>query len=125
VKAEVISFRYDVDPVEEFTLKERLKADGVVTQVNIRFYTGVENSLEVKPFVLHKGRRAEDIFTYAEFTKPSISGDDDFFQFPVTLDFQYDDEFCVYFKNSDPVNTYTLCVDVFVNYEPGGDVYEE
>jgi hypothetical protein len=124
VKAEVISFRYDVDPLEEFTLKERMKADGVVNQVNIRFYPGCELSLEVKPFVLHKGRRAEDIFTYAGSSKQAISGDDDFFQFPVSVTFELDDEFCVYFINTDTANTYTVCVDVFVNYEAGGDESE-
>ncbi len=125
MKSEVISFRYDADPTEIYTLKERMKADGVVTQVNIRFYPGVELALEIKPFLLHKGRRAEDIFTYAEGSKVAISGDDDFFQFPVNLTFEYDDEFCVYFSNTDGVNSYTVCVDVFVNYEPGGDEYEE
>jgi hypothetical protein len=125
MKAEVISYRYEAAPTEIFTLKERMKADGIVTQVNIRFYAGCELDLEVKPFILHKGRRAEDIFTYAGNTNQSITGDDDFFQFPVSLAFEYDDEFCVWFSNNDTVNAYNVCVDVFVNYEPGGDEYEE
>jgi hypothetical protein len=124
MKAEVILFRYDADAGEAFTLKERMKADGVVTQVNIRFYAGAELALEVKPFLLHKGRRVEDVFTYPEYTKMAISGDDDFFQFPVSLTFELDDEFCVYFINTDTANTYTVCVDVFVNYEAGGDESE-
>jgi hypothetical protein len=125
MKSEVISFRYDCDPLEEFTLKERMKADGEVKQVNIRFYAGCELALQIKPYVLHKGRRSEDIFTYAQYTLGAITGDDDFFQFPVNLAFEYDDEFCVYFINTDIANTYTVCVDVFVNYDPGGDEYEE
>jgi hypothetical protein len=124
MKSEVISFRYEADPTEIYTLKERMKADGVVSQVNIRFYPGCELALEVKPFILHKGRRAEDFFTYAEFSKSAISGDDDFFQFPVSLTFELDDEICVYFSNTDGINSYTVCVDVFVNYEAGGDESE-
>lgn len=125
MKTEVISFRQTVPAGNESSFKERLKADGHVEHVSIRFYPGVEESLQVIPFVLHKGRRREDLFTYAENTRAYITGDNDFLQFPVTCDFEYDDEFYVNAKNTDLVNDYTLCVDVLINYEEAGDSYNE
>ena len=116
MKTEVISFRKEVQPGESQTIQERLKADGRVTQVNMRFYPGQERQLHVKPYILHKANRQEDIVTYATGTEMFFSGDNDTFQIPVSADFEYDDEFDVFVQNADSTYQYTVVVDVIVTY---------
>lgn len=96
-------------------VKERLKDSGSVQEVRIRFYPGCERSLQVRPYILHKAGRAEDFFTYPVKTEGYITGDDDYLIFPVTLDFDYDDELVIEFDNVGNY-IYTLSVDVVVSY---------
>lgn len=107
----------DFYPLEDFRIKERLKDSGSVKDVRIRFYSGVEKSLRVRPYLLHKAGRAEDFFTYPEGTEPYITGDDDQLQFPVLVDFDYDDEVVVDYENVGDY-PYTLAVDIIVSYYP-------
>lgn len=104
-------------PLEEYRIKERLKDSGSVKDVRIRFYSGVEKSLRVRPYLLHKAGRAEDFFTYPAGTEPYITGDDDQLQFPVLVDFDYDDEVVVDYENVGDY-PYTLVVDIVVSYYP-------
>jgi hypothetical protein len=114
MKAENISFRKVIQPLESGMLKERVKANGVIRQVSIRFYSGQEKSLRVRPFVLHKASRAEDFFTYVEGTDVFMSGDNDVFNFPITLDVEYDDQIAVSYENTSSAYPYSLVVDVQV-----------
>lgn len=116
MKTEVLSFRKDIAPNTSLTLKERVKADGSVSKIFVRFYPGVEKSLQVRPYILHKGNRAEDVITYVEGTDNYLSGDSDSFEYPVTVDVKYDDEIVVYVNNTDLANTYSLVVDVKVDF---------
>lgn len=102
-------------PIDSFNIKERLKDAGSVQEVRIRFYPGCERSLQVRPYILHKAGRAEDMFTYPVKTEGFITGDDDYLIFPVTLDFDYDDELVIEFDNVGNY-IYTLAVDVIVSY---------
>ena len=115
MKSEVVSFRKKVLAGENVILKERVKSDGSVSEVRVRFYPGSELSLQVKPFVKHKGSRDEDFFTYAEGTDQFLSGDNDSFVFPVTVGVQYDDEICVYVNNTGAYE-YSLVVDILLQY---------
>lgn len=115
MKKEIISIRKDIEPGQKLNFKERLKDNGALVMVNVRFYPGVEGDLKVKPFILHKNNKAEDIVTYAEGSDSNISGDDDKFSFPVYVDFQYDDEFVCYVENQGAF-PYTLVIDAIVEY---------
>lgn len=119
MKKEIISIRKDINSGETVQFKERLKANGALVNVNVRFYPGVENDLKVEPYILHKGNKREDIVTYTEGANAYISGDDDTFTFPVYVEFQYDDEFVVEAENVGGY-AYTLVVDAIIEY-----VYEE
>lgn len=116
MKKEIISIRKDIAPGTTVQFKERLKDNGALVNVNIRFYPGVENDLKVEPYILHKGNRREDIVTYVEGSNGNISGDDDVFNFPVYLEFKYDDEFVVEVENVSTLYSYTLVLDGIVEY---------
>jgi hypothetical protein len=103
-------------PKDESVIRERLKDNGQVQEVRVRFYPGVERTLQVSPYVLHKNNRREDFFTYPEGTEPYITGDNDYLIFPCSLDFQYDDEICIEYNHAGGSFPYTLAVDVVVTY---------
>ena len=115
MKTEVISFRLPVSPSENVALKERLKDKGIVTELRVRFYPGVEKSLQVSPFILHKESRREDLFTFVQGTEKYITGDNDYLIFPCSVEFDYDDEMQVNVFNNG-LYEYSLSVDVIVSY---------
>jgi hypothetical protein len=116
MKKEVMSFRQDVPAGETVIIKERIKDNGTIEQVRVRFYAGQEKELQVRPYVEHHARNSEDVISYAEGTQPFLSGEDDEFIFPCAVDVQYDDSFVVWAKNNDLVYTYTVSVDVVISY---------
>lgn len=115
MKKEVVSFRKIIASGTSETIKERLKDDGTVQEVRVRFYAGVERTLKVYPYVLHKAGRREDLFTYPTGTETYISGDDDSLNFPVSVDFENDDEIVVACENTG-LYPYTLSVDIIIVY---------
>jgi hypothetical protein len=117
VKKEVIAIRKDVLPNEKVTIRERIKDNGLIEELRVRFYPGQERALQVRPYVLHDSRRIEDVFTYPDNTELFISGDDDYLIFPVSVGVRYDDEFIVEAFNNNANYTYTVVVDVVVSYE--------
>jgi hypothetical protein len=123
MKAEVMSFRQDIPPQTMMTLSERIKDVGAVTEVRVRFYPGQERGLQVRPFVKLFNSMSEDLFTWAGgSTEKFLSGDDDYLVFPVTADVVADDEIAVWVNNTDTTYTYTLVVDVVINYFGGDSV---
>lgn len=116
MKKEVMAFRKVISGGRNLTLSERLKANGTVEEIRVRFYPGQQRSLQISPYVMHKSERREDLFTYPFNTETYLTGDNDYLVFPVTLDFEYDDEFHINVFNADYVNAYTLSVDVVVSY---------
>lgn len=115
VKKEIIAIRKDIAPGTKVTFKERMKDNGALVNIRVRFYPGVENDLKVIPFILHKGNRREDVLTYVEGSNTNISGDDDTFIFPVYVEFKYDDELVVEVQNVGAFS-YTCVFDATVEY---------
>jgi hypothetical protein len=125
-KSEVMSFRKDIPPLTTMTILERIKSKGEISEVRIRFYAGQERQLQVRPFVQMLNQQTEDMFTFAGSTNannlapiptdPFLSGDDDYFTFPVNLDVVADDNIAVWVSNLDTNYTYTLVVDVVISY---------
>jgi hypothetical protein len=116
VKKEVLSFRKDIQPGASETITERIKENGRVVNIRLRFYPGVERELRVRPYVLHKGQKQEDVFTYAGDTEAYITGDDDYLEFAVSIDVEYDDEMKVFASNENATYAYTLVCDVIIVY---------
>lgn len=119
MKREILSFVKTIQPNTTEILKERIKDNGTVEEVRIRFYAGVERSLKVRPYVMHDNRKPEDIFTYPEGTDKYITGDDDYLDFPVSVDVELDDEMVIWVNNDNLSYPYTLAVFVVVSYAYG------
>jgi hypothetical protein len=102
------------------TIKERLKGTGIVEQVNVRFYPGVERALRVAPYVLEDGRKPNHLFTYPDGTTPYITGDNDYIKMPVTVEIENDDILCIDVENTSGLYNYTLSCDVVISYNTGG-----
>ncbi|MFD0591149.1 hypothetical protein ACFQZE_24425 [Paenibacillus sp. GCM10027627] len=116
---ETISFRATVAPGATIILQERVKAPGTVETVNVRFYRGQQLALRVNPYIEHKGRRTENVITYAETTRKWLSGDDDYFNYDVVFTVDYDDYVKVWAYNTDPANAYDVVVDITIDYFGG------
>lgn len=116
MKKEVIAIRKNVLPLESGVVVERVKYDGFIEQVIVRFYAGQEGELKVYPFVLHKGMKPETFFTYPEGTDPELSGEDDSFTYPLSINIEYDDEIHVRYENKSATYEYTLVTDIVVSY---------
>jgi hypothetical protein len=115
---ESIVIRRSVAAGESGTVRERLKADGTVEEIRVRFYPGQEGDLQVMPYILHKGERREDLLTFPAGSDRFLSGDDDYVVFPLSVSFEYDDNLQIDFKNI-ATFPYTLSVDVIVDYLGG------
>lgn len=123
MKKEVLTFTKLIQAGEKIRLKERVKYDGYIEEIRIRFYAGQENTLKVTPYVQQKGNRIEDFFTYPAGTDNYLSGEDDYNVYPVTLNVETDDEIVVYVENisNEDILTpegfpYTLRCDIIISY---------
>jgi hypothetical protein len=116
LRKEVIPMTFDINPSSSMTIKERLKDFGTITQINMLFYSGPQGDLQLRPVVIHKGKQTDDFFTYPKGTEPYISGDNIFFEFPVSLDVENDDELVLYAENKDANNVYTVVCHVIIEY---------
>lgn len=116
MKKEVIAMRQNIPVLSKGTIKERVKYDGFIEGIHVRFYAGQENELTIFPYVMHKGSKVETFFTYPEGTDPHLSGEDDKLEFPLSIDIEYDDELHVAYENKSDTYEYTLVVDIIVSY---------
>jgi hypothetical protein len=116
VKKEVVAVRKKILPGQMLTIKERIKYAGIIEQINVRFYAGQENELEILPYVNRKGQRIDTFFTYPEGTNPFLSGEDDRLSYPLSIPVENDDEIHLRVINRNTEYTYTLVVDVVVTY---------
>jgi hypothetical protein len=116
MKREVISVRKNVSPLEVSEVRERVKYNGNIERILIRFYAGQENELTVLPYVQHKGKKNETFFTFPEGTDPYLSGEDDRLDFPLSIEVEYDDEIVIRSENKSAVYDYTLVCDIIITY---------
>lgn len=118
MKKEVITLRKDIaGDGNVYSFAERVKADGQIEELRIRFYPGLERELQIRPYVLHKGSKAEDFFSYVEGTELFLTGDDDYFVYPLNIQVEYDDQIVIECKNVN-INeyTYTAVLDIVISY---------
>lgn len=114
-KREVISFRKSIAAGASDIIRERVKSPGTLEEVRVRFNPGQGNTLRVRPVVEHKGNRIEDLVTYPGGTNQFLSGDDDYFILPCSITVDNDD-FVEVIANNTGAFTYTIVVDVVIDY---------
>jgi hypothetical protein len=122
VKKEVIAIRRDMQPLEEVTIKERVKYNGFIQSIYLRFYAGQEEELKVLPYVVHKGQKVEHFFTFGEDTDNLLAGEDDSLSFGLTIPIELDDEIHVRITNTNDTYNYTaVCyIEVVYDFEKAG-----
>lgn len=117
-KKEPIVFIKTIPAGTTDVLSERIKADGTIEGLIIRFFSGQENSLQVRPFVEHRGGLIEELVTYPSTTDRFLSGDDDYDEIPVSIPVRNDDYLKVSVTNTS-IYDYTLKVTIIVDYLGG------
>lgn len=118
-KKEVVAIRTKILPNETKTITERIKADGTVENINVRFYYGQQLALKVYPYVRHMGNKLEGLLTYPEGAENSISGDDDIFKFDIVCPVKNDDELYIIIENTSSEFEYNVAIDIVVDYYAG------
>lgn len=118
---EVIYLKAQIQPGETKTITERIKADGTLENISVRFYQGQQLDLHVFPYIHRKGEKAgvESMLTFPEDCDQFLSGDDDYNNFPVIIPVYNDDEIKVRVENKDATNIYTLHIEFAIDYYAG------
>lgn len=114
-KREVISFRKSIAAGASDIIRERVKSNGTLEEVRVRFNPGQANTLRIRPVVEHKNNRMEDLVTYPAGTNQFLSGDDDYLILPCSITVENDD-FVEVIANNTGGFTYTIVVDIVVDY---------
>lgn len=116
---EVVGFRATLAAGEKVTLSERIKGASIIEGLRMKFYPGQEGTLHIRPTLWQTGRNSlVDLVTYPADTNNYLSGDDDYFDFPITLEALLDDELRLYCENTGAF-PYTVSVDITVDYFGG------
>ena len=118
-KKEVISIRKIILANSTDTIIERIKGDGTVEGIKVKFYQGQQRALHVMPFIEHRGARIEHLVTYPATADKFLSGENDNLDLPCVVSVDNDDYFKVSVVNTDPVNDYTLVLDAVIDYYAG------
>jgi hypothetical protein len=116
---EVMAFHKLIPLGTTDVLHERVKGEGTIEGIKVRFYSGQVHALQVRVFVEHKGNKIEDLITYVSTGKEVLTGDDDNFSFPVVVPVSNDDVVKVWVKNDSSTKGHNLSVDVIVDYYGG------
>lgn len=115
---EVISFRKKIGPGASDWIAERVKAEGTIEGLRVRFYKGQVGLLRIRPVVEHKGGKIEDLVGYASSSEQFLYGDDDYFVFDVTIPVSNDDYVKIKAENLSSYE-YDVVVDVIIDYYGG------
>jgi len=117
-KQEPLLFKQSVPKGTKLELRERIKADGTIENIKVRFFAGQEMDLKVKPMLIKKGDMYVDLINYVGADK-ELSGDDDIFSFDTSLSVENDDEILIIAQNVNVDFDYTLFCIVQVDYYGG------
>lgn len=112
---EIISFRKTIKAGATETISERVKAEGQVIGLRVRFYAGQEMDLHVIPYIEHVGERMEHLITYPTGTNSYLAGDDDSFKYNIQKSVENDDYIRIKAENVSAYD-YDLVVDVEILY---------
>jgi len=117
-KKEIITLRESIPTSTSKVYAERVKDNGTIESVKLRFYSGQEMQLKVLPYIRRTGNRIEYLTTSPNDNK-YIYGDDDYFILDVVIPVYYDDEIIVEVINESPTYAYDLSVDITIDYYMG------
>lgn len=121
-KSEVITFRKKVLlPGANVTMKERIKGKATVENVSVTFYQGQKQAVIVRPYIMKHGDVAVELFTYPEGGDKFVFGENETVKGDVRMQVDNDEYVYVYAENTSGVDTFSVVVDVAVDYYGGMD----
>jgi len=118
-KVETISFMKTILASSTDIISERIKSDGTVEKIRVNFYSGPQGDLHVKPMLLRKGNKREELITYPIGTNQYLSGDNEVIEMNVNVSVENDDQIRLEVENVDATNDYTLNVQIEIDYYGG------
>ena len=117
-KKEIVAFRKTIPAGEREKIEERIKGDGTVENLNIKFYIGQELYLKVMPYIRHIGNKIQYMVTVAGEDNNWLTGDDDDFNFNICIPVSNDDILVVEYDNTSSYD-YNLVVNIAIDYYGG------
>jgi hypothetical protein len=103
---------------EKKTIKRQINKKAILKQIVMKFFTGQENALRIKPYIRKNSGALQNLTAYVgnEF----FAGEDLNLTFDVYYELEQYDEFCVYVDNINATYAYDVYVLGLVEYQ-GGD----
>jgi hypothetical protein len=96
-------------------------SDSTLERVAIRIYVGAELSLQLEPYILRSRNTREEMICFVNAGKTVIDGDDDKFEFDVSIPMWQGDQICLRYANLDPVNAYDFAMDIELDARAGAE----
>ncbi|MBK5251102.1 MAG: hypothetical protein JJE29_00430 [Peptostreptococcaceae bacterium] len=114
---EVIHFSKTIAAGATDTLNARIKNNGTLEEIRVRFYEGANKELAIRPVIDTRGN-LQEIFSYATSGDSSIKGNDDYFVLPVNMPVKLDDVAKVMVVSSSLIDL-DFVVDFVIDYKAG------
>lgn len=100
------------------TYTQRIKADGTLEKMSIRFYPGCSKTLQIYAYIKRKGNNALEAIC-SMGSEAFFAGDDDKFVLDVVTPVNLDDEIYIKAINTDAVNVRNFVCSISVDYYGG------
>lgn len=118
-KKEVIYFDKVIPAGQTLEFTSKVKDDGTIEKLTVKFYIGQEKGLRVIPTVIHNNNQPEALITYPTGTEQYLSGDDDYFDFPIVVPVALNDVIKLKAINTDSTYDYHLTAAITIDYYAG------
>ena len=114
---EVIHFSKTITAGATETLNARIKNDGTLEELRVRFYEGANRELSIRPVIDTRGN-LQEILSYATSGDSTLKGNDDYFAIPVNMPVRLDDVAKVVVTSASAIDL-DFVVDMVVDYKAG------
>ena len=100
---EVIHFSKTITAGTSETLNARIKNNGTLEEIRVRFYEGANRELSIRPVIDTRGN-LQEIISYATSGDSQIKGNDDYFAIPVNMPVKLDDHIKIIATSSSAID---------------------
>lgn len=118
-KQQAYSFRAVCPAGSTKKFEQIIPGAATVEKVRVHFYQGQQKALHIVPVVVHKSKERENIIDFPTGTDPYLSGDNEDLVYDVSIPVGNLDKLVVEANNTDPVNDYSIVVDIMLDFENG------
>jgi hypothetical protein len=114
-------FAKTVGPGESDELRLEVPSNSTLEHVAIRIYVGAELDLTLDPYIERARQTREEMIVYVGGGKTVIDGDDDKFDFDVSIPMWQGDFIVCKYANADGVNSYDFAMDIELDSRGGAE----